>query len=152
MMLIKTPRHWFPNSIDFALTTAAWIGFLYLLGRGVRGLLVDQDNVLLSNADIYIVSHFDLFIEGGLAIAILLVGWSKYQQVRSSRYASDINKTIADQQALSSVFKVPHTVLGDLQSNQVSVLYNDDQGNLSNIESLRLSHEHTATRRNAPSP
>ncbi len=133
-MLIKTPRHWFPNSIDVALTLAAWIGFLYLLARGIRGLLIQPDEALLSAIDLYMANHVHLFFDVALGIAVLVVMWSKYQQARGLHRHRTAHSTIADQQALSSRFKVSFSVLGNLRASQISVLHNDDQGNLANVE------------------
>ncbi len=135
-MLIKTPRHWFPNSIDVALTLAAWIGFLYLLARGIRGLLVQPDEELLSAIDLYMANHVHLFFDVALGIVALVVMWSKYQQARGPHRNSAAHSAIADQQALSSRFKISFSVLGNLRASQISVLHNDDQGNLAEVECM----------------
>lgn len=137
MTLIKTPQHWFPRLVDILLTLAAWAGFIYLMVEGVAALLVtgwqgprlDWGNQLLRTLDTLFI-----YVVCSVLIAVSLLGWAKYNQVRAARYERRLRMPDLSRRDLSRSFNVSVETLSRLHSAQVVTLHNDEFGSLVWVE------------------
>lgn len=149
-MIIRTPRHWLPRSIDILLTLAAWGGFAYLLFDGVRQVAVSdlqearvQIAALLPGAQFFATLGSLLFY---LALALLfcavLLGWAKYNQIRAARYQRRQRVPDICHATLAASFGVQPCVLAQLQQEQVLIAHHDEHGELCAVDlparSMRL--------------
>ncbi|KAA0911102.1 PgaD family protein [Pusillimonas sp. ANT_WB101] len=140
-LIIFTKRTPLGYVIDFTLTTAGWIGFVFLIGQGVfdtygaRSIL-NIDNVAGSlgpTADI-----LSLYLIAGCGNAVLVALWGHYRKPLSRHFWPRINQRVILLDNRTNQFHVSDYQLHEVENSRVTVVHHLMDGEIDRFETDQL--------------
>ncbi|MCE0464801.1 MULTISPECIES: poly-beta-1,6-N-acetyl-D-glucosamine biosynthesis protein PgaD [Pseudomonas] len=134
MKIIRTRQRPFLVVIDVCFTVLAWIGLLYLLITGLWPLFDSQAGPRLGGAWLETLGTLQIYGWVALVNAAILIGWARYQQRKSGRFAQRrLPAPVVDDQDLSNRFKLCDERLGTLRQPGSKVIHNNQDGDISHV-------------------
>ncbi|MCG6577379.1 poly-beta-1,6-N-acetyl-D-glucosamine biosynthesis protein PgaD [Pseudomonas sp. AF32] len=134
MKIIRTRQRPFLVVIDVCFTVLAWIGLLYLLITGLWPLFDSQAGPRLGGAWLETLGTLQIYGWVALVNAAILIGWARYQQRKSGRFAQRrLPAPVVGDQDLSNSFKLCDERLGTLRQPGSKVIHNNQDGEISHV-------------------
>lgn len=79
--LIFTEQRLFPRALDSLLTIVAWLGFSWLIYRGLMNA-IEHDPLIGTRPFYTTLSSLRIYLLVASLIGLALIGWAKYNQLR----------------------------------------------------------------------
>lgn len=79
--LIFTEQRLFPRALDSLLTIVAWLGFSWLIYRGLI-TAIEHDPLLETRPFYTTLSTLSIYLLVACLVGLALIGWAKYNQLR----------------------------------------------------------------------
>lgn len=134
MKIIRTRQRPFLVVIDVFFTVLAWIGLLYLLAQGVWSLIDTHDGPRIDASFFDALGTLQIYLWVALLNAVILIGWARYQQRKSKRFAQRrLPAPVVDDQGLSKSFKLTGDRLEKLRKRGSMTIHNDQDGDVSHV-------------------
>jgi biofilm PGA synthesis protein PgaD len=134
MKIIRTRQRPFLVLIDVFLTVLAWIGLLYLLVRGLWPLIDTHDGPRIDASVFEALGTLQIYLWVALLNAVILIGWARYQQRKSKRFAQRrLPAPVVDDQGLSKSFKLTGDRLAKLRTPGSMTIHNNQDGDVSHV-------------------
>jgi biofilm PGA synthesis protein PgaD len=134
MKIIRTRQRPFLVVIDVFLTVLAWIGLLYLLVRGLWPLIDTHDGPRIDASVFEALGTLQIYLWVALLNAVILIGWARYQQRKSKRFAQRrLPAPVVDDQGLSKSFKLTGDRLAKLRTPGSMTIHNNQDGDVSHV-------------------
>ena len=133
--LIFTERRLLPRLFDSLLTLIAWIGFIWLIYRGVVSILHTQpeDGINLLRPTFTTLAIYLLIV---LVNSLFLILWAKYNQLRFRVERRTRRPDFSDDQ-LAIHFGLPEEVLERLNQSQIAIVSYDNHGEVLDVNVKR---------------
>lgn len=134
MKIIRTRQRPFLVVIDVFFTVLAWIGLLYLLAQGLWSLIDTHDGPRINASFFDALGTLQIYLWVALLNAVILIGWARYQQRKSKRFAQRrLPAPVVDDQGLSKSFKLTGDRLAKLRTPGSMTIHNDQDGDVSHV-------------------
>lgn len=149
MKIIRTRQRPLLVVIDVCFTVLAWIGLLYLLINGLWPLFDSHAGPRLEVSWLDTLGTLQIYGWVALVNAMMLIGWARYQQRKSGRFAQRrLPAPVVDDRRLSERFKLTDERLGTLRQPGSKIIHNNQDGDISHV----VPHFHVLTKELQPPP
>lgn len=130
--LIFTEQRLLPRVIDVILTLIAWIGFSYLIYKGLITALADSPFMGLRPffTTLNTVSFYAIV---ALVNGLVLIFWAKYNQMRFRVERRNRKPGLEDNELAVSMHITPQLAL-ELNKGRVVTVYHHESGEIEHVE------------------
>ncbi len=130
--LIFTERRLLPRIIDVLLTIFAWVGFLYLIYKGLITALAHSPYMGV-RPFFTTLDTVTFYILVALVNGLVLIGWAKYNQFRFRVERRSRRPGLEDHELAESL-RITRELVTELNKARVLTVHHHENGEISHID------------------
>ncbi|HHN8542830.1 poly-beta-1,6-N-acetyl-D-glucosamine biosynthesis protein PgaD [Citrobacter cronae] len=130
--LIFTERRLLPRIIDVLLTIFAWVGFLYLIYKGLITALAHSPYMGV-RPFFTTLDTVTFYILVALVNGLVLIGWAKYNQFRF-RVERRSRRPGLEEHELAESLRITRELVTELNKARVLTVHHHENGEISHID------------------
>lgn len=153
-MVIRSQRPWWRIALDVVLTCIAWVGFIYLLVRGLQAALLRKDadgfEMPLIQQLLPTLNDISAYIVVILVQGLILLSWARYNSYRFRGKQRRIAIQPLSDENLIADYGIAAESLQALRQQTISVIEHTYNGSIAKISAD--PHIFTVPQIHAPAP